>query len=131
MGQRLSQDEVRQVQQKLADMGYDTGTPDGIMGPKTRGAVKKFQQDKSLQASGRLDQKTLDALGVSAPGSTTSGTRGSQGEEGGSMGGEGSKGSQGSEGSMGSPGGGSHGGGSEPESGGGGYGTPRGGAPGD
>ena len=43
----------------------DSGPVDGMLGPKTQAAVKEFQQSKGIQASGKLDQKTLAALGVS------------------------------------------------------------------
>ncbi len=69
--QNLDQDTVKQAQQKLSEQGYEAGPADGIMGPKTQAAVKKLQQDKSLQASGQLDDQTLAALGVSEQSSST------------------------------------------------------------
>ena len=62
--QQLSQEEIRQVQQKLSEMGHDPGPVDGIWGPRTQAAVKEFQQQKDIQATGQLDQKTLSELGV-------------------------------------------------------------------
>lgn len=56
---------IRQVQQQLSSQGYDTGPVDGILGPKTQSSLRKFQQDRQLQASGRLDAQTLAELGVS------------------------------------------------------------------
>ena len=65
-----SSDEVRQVQQHLKDKGVDVGAVDGVMGPKTRSALKSFQQQQGLTASGDLDSSTLTALGVAGGGST-------------------------------------------------------------
>ena len=67
-----SQETVKQVQQKLSEAGHEV-QPDGIMGPKTQAALKEFQEQKGLQASGELDQQTLAALGVSEGGSASTG----------------------------------------------------------
>lgn len=58
-------DEVKKLQQKLFDMGYDLGTAgiDGIFGPKTQEALQKFQKDAKIKPSGIFDQKTFDKLG--------------------------------------------------------------------
>jgi hypothetical protein len=60
----MSRGELRQVQQKLNEMGYDAGQVDGIWGPNTQAAVRNFQHAKGLQATGTLDAQTADALGV-------------------------------------------------------------------
>jgi len=39
-------------------------TADGILGPQTRRAVRRFQQRRGLRAHGRLTSRTLAALGV-------------------------------------------------------------------
>jgi peptidoglycan hydrolase-like protein with peptidoglycan-binding domain len=65
-----SSDEVRQVQQHLKEKGGDVGAIDGVMGPKTRSALKSFQQQQGLTASGDIDASTLTALGVQGGGST-------------------------------------------------------------
>lgn len=46
---------VYQVQKGLKELGYDPGTVDGILGKQTEGAIKKFQHDKSLSVTGRVD----------------------------------------------------------------------------
>jgi hypothetical protein len=58
--------DVRSAQQALKDAGYDVGPIDGKMGPKTAAALRKFQKDHGIQASGRLDSRTLAALGGSS-----------------------------------------------------------------
>jgi peptidoglycan hydrolase-like protein with peptidoglycan-binding domain len=73
-----SPDTVKQAQEKLSAAGMDTGPADGKLGPKTQAAVKEYQQSKGIQASGKLDQQTLAALGVGASsGSASSGSTGS------------------------------------------------------
>lgn len=57
---------VQEAQQQLRALGYDLGVADGSMGSKTIAALKKFQLDHSLPATGLLDKKTLAVLGVKA-----------------------------------------------------------------
>src|ERR1041385_9102213 len=57
-------DSVLQAQQALAAAGYHLGDPDGKPGPATTTAVKKFQTDRHLPVTGKLDAITLAALGV-------------------------------------------------------------------
>jgi peptidoglycan hydrolase-like protein with peptidoglycan-binding domain len=61
----LSQDNVRQVQQALQKKGFEAGPVDGILGPKTKEAVRNFQDRYGMKASGDIDNQTLYALGVS------------------------------------------------------------------
>lgn len=53
---------VRQVQGILQENGYDPGPLDGLMGPQTRQALRQFQRDHNLPASGQLDAATQAAL---------------------------------------------------------------------
>jgi peptidoglycan hydrolase-like protein with peptidoglycan-binding domain len=46
----LSLEQVRQLQQLLARHGYDVGGVDGIIGEKTRAAVKDVQQRLGIPA---------------------------------------------------------------------------------
>ena len=62
--QHSSGSTVQSAQQALQQGGYYKGTVDGKMGPHTRQAIRNFQQAKGLHATGRLNQKTLTALGV-------------------------------------------------------------------
>jgi membrane-bound lytic murein transglycosylase B len=48
----LSRSEVMEIQQHLEKLGFDVGTPDGIVGPNTRNAIKGFQQYARLPADG-------------------------------------------------------------------------------
>lgn len=55
---------VRHVQNRLLELGYSVGHAgaDGIYGMDTETAVKKFQQDKSLEVDGWIGKETWHAL---------------------------------------------------------------------
>lgn len=59
--------EVRSLQQLLAAAGFDPGPIDGIFGSMTELAVVLFQTDRSLAATGTVDQATWDALNADPP----------------------------------------------------------------
>lgn len=59
-----SQASIRKAQQQLKGEGYYKGTVDGIDGPMTRAAIRKYQSDQNLTVSGRLDQQTRSKLGM-------------------------------------------------------------------
>ncbi|GAB5471031.1 MAG: lytic murein transglycosylase [Rhodospirillales bacterium] len=50
--QRLTVAEVRQMQTRLNALGFDSGTPDGKLGPMTKGAVRAYQASQGLPADG-------------------------------------------------------------------------------
>ena len=53
---------MKQAQQRLNELGFDVGTPDGSAGPRTQNALRTFQQDQGLPVTGRLDQATMRQL---------------------------------------------------------------------
>jgi peptidoglycan hydrolase-like protein with peptidoglycan-binding domain len=53
---------VQQSQIRLRALGYDPGAADGAVGAKTTTALKKFQADRKLAVTGRLDPETVAAL---------------------------------------------------------------------
>jgi len=59
-------DEVRQIQTKLKQWGYYSGSVDGIFGPNTEKAVRSFQQKNKLTVDGVAGPKTLAAMGISS-----------------------------------------------------------------
>lgn len=67
----LSANQVRDLQRELSSRGYDPGDVDGQWGPRTQQALRQFQQDQNLIASGRPDQRTLAALGITGAGTQT------------------------------------------------------------
>jgi peptidoglycan hydrolase-like protein with peptidoglycan-binding domain len=63
-------DRITEIQQALAKDGSFTGTPNGKWDDSTVDAMKKFQDAHGLNASGKIDAKTLQQLGL---GSQTAG----------------------------------------------------------
>lgn len=61
----LSRSNIMELQQALSDRGYDTGNPDGILGPATRSAIRKFQAASGMVADGYPGQAVLARLNVS------------------------------------------------------------------
>jgi peptidoglycan hydrolase-like protein with peptidoglycan-binding domain len=79
-GGQWSKDRVKAIQEALKTKGFDPGTADGVVGPKTNQALRDFQKSNNLQATGRIDDKTASALGVEA-GSMGSSSSSSMGKE--------------------------------------------------
>ncbi len=57
---------VKDAQRALKKAGYDVGRADGRVGPRTKAAIEKYQQDNGITASGKLDADTLSKLNVGA-----------------------------------------------------------------
>jgi photosystem II stability/assembly factor-like uncharacterized protein len=57
-------DAIRAAQEALIAAGYHLGEPDGKSGAATIAALKKFQGDRHLPVTGKLDNITLAALGI-------------------------------------------------------------------
>ena len=55
---------VREIQQRLTDWGYYSGSVDGIYGSRTVEAVEYFQEKNGLAVDGRAGPETLAALGL-------------------------------------------------------------------
>jgi hypothetical protein len=56
--------DVVQLQRKLRSLGYFEGRADGFFNNDTMLALKRFQYDKGIKATGIADRKTLDLLGL-------------------------------------------------------------------
>ena len=61
--------QVRQIQQKLQQYGYFSGTVDGVFGKQTYDAVVWFQRKNGLKVDGVVGTSTAAALGLSLGGS--------------------------------------------------------------
>lgn len=72
--QGMSGTQVRTLQTKLNNWGYNAGKVDGIFGRNTTAAVRRFQQKNGLAVDGIVGKKTAAALGMqlSASGSGSS-----------------------------------------------------------
>lgn len=55
---------VKSAQSALNAQGYSAGSEDGVSGPNTQAAIRKFQADKGLAQTGMLDPATKSALGI-------------------------------------------------------------------
>ena len=48
----MSRDDVMEMQRLLGSRGFDAGEPDGVIGSKTRAAVRAYQRAQGLPADG-------------------------------------------------------------------------------
>jgi hypothetical protein len=55
---------VRSVQESLNRRGFDAGPVDGLWGPGTEYALRRFQEANGLTPSGALDSRTMSALAI-------------------------------------------------------------------
>jgi len=53
---------VEELQRRLGDLGYDAGPADGMMGPKTRAAIRAYQSDSGLEADGRVSDELIESV---------------------------------------------------------------------
>ena len=58
----LSRDERFRFQQALANAGFDPGTPDGVLGRRTRAATRDYQKKFGLIADGYPTADLLSAM---------------------------------------------------------------------
>ena len=63
---RLTRVQIREVEQRLADMGYWTGVVDGVFNPATRAALIAFQKWEGRRITGRLSLEEIEAIRTSA-----------------------------------------------------------------
>jgi peptidoglycan hydrolase-like protein with peptidoglycan-binding domain len=78
--QQWPKEKVKAIQEALKNKGFDPGSPDGVVGPKTGQALREFQKSTNLQVTGRIDDRTASALGVDAGGASSQ-SSGSSGKE--------------------------------------------------
>jgi len=64
--------EVKELQKKLIQVGYQVGKVDGVYGKSTTAAVKRFQKSRGLKADGIAGEKTIAELKKLTGESTTS-----------------------------------------------------------
>ncbi|MBO3739365.1 N-acetylmuramoyl-L-alanine amidase [Actinoplanes flavus] len=55
-------EDVRALQERLLEMGYDTGRPDAVYGARTARAVAQFQREVGLVPDGSCGPQTMKAL---------------------------------------------------------------------
>ena len=54
----------KEIQEALAKKGYLHGDASGVWNQDSTDALRRFQQDQNLQASGKLDSLSIIALGL-------------------------------------------------------------------
>lgn len=69
-------EEVRQIQTRLKNWGYYSGSIDGIYGSQTEAAVRYFQRKNGLTVDGIAGKNTLAAMGISSSSSSSSSASG-------------------------------------------------------
>jgi TPR repeat protein len=55
------------VQQQLNALGYEAGSADGVLGPRTQVALSAYQSAKGLDSNGRITPRLLQSLRTDAP----------------------------------------------------------------
>jgi peptidoglycan hydrolase-like protein with peptidoglycan-binding domain len=58
----LSRSQVQQLQEELTKRGFDSGPADGMMGPATRDALRRFQRSVGLPPDGYPTPELLERL---------------------------------------------------------------------
>ncbi len=57
---------VRELQRELNQLGYDAGPSDGIMGARTRGAIRSYQRSQGLLEDGEASSALLNHVRATA-----------------------------------------------------------------
>jgi peptidoglycan hydrolase-like protein with peptidoglycan-binding domain len=66
---------IRKVQQTLNARGYKAGAANGELGETTQTALRAFQKSENIAPTGRLNSRTLSALGIPEGKASAGGTR--------------------------------------------------------
>ena len=59
---KKTKEEKEDVQRALLELGYDVGEVDGVIGNKTRAAIRQFQKDNNLSADAVVGKNTAAAM---------------------------------------------------------------------
>ena len=62
----LTREQRAAAQRVLNARGYEAGPPDGVLGPRSRGAIRTFQADNDISSTGELTSRTMALLGLGA-----------------------------------------------------------------
>ena len=57
---------IQSAQASLSERGFDVGTPDGVMGPRTARAIREFQAAADLPVTGKVDKALMKALNLNS-----------------------------------------------------------------
>jgi peptidoglycan hydrolase-like protein with peptidoglycan-binding domain len=59
---KMTPENRREAQKALQRLGYYDGPLDGIFGPATRSAIRRFQESTGAEATGRLNETEASRL---------------------------------------------------------------------
>jgi hypothetical protein len=76
--QELSINDMKLIQLRLQEKGYDPGNVNGTADETTRVAIRKFQQDQGIPVTGTIDERTANELGFQYSTNPTSRGTGSE-----------------------------------------------------
>ena len=65
--QALAVADVRELQERLNELGYDSGEPDGRVGSMTRAAIRAYQRDNDMPMDGYASGQLLAAIRGETP----------------------------------------------------------------
>ncbi|RSM84513.1 N-acetylmuramoyl-L-alanine amidase [Kibdelosporangium aridum] len=63
----VSGDDVLELQERLLQLGYNAGRPNGVFGPQTERALREFQRDYGLTVDGMCGAETVSAFNRLSP----------------------------------------------------------------
>jgi hypothetical protein len=55
---------IREAQRALGELGYRPGPIDGVVGPRTRDALARYQRSQKIPETGYLDAETMVRLDI-------------------------------------------------------------------
>jgi N-acetylmuramoyl-L-alanine amidase len=67
VSQPITGDDVLALQERLLELGYDAGRPDGMFGPQTELALRSFQRDYGMVSDGICGPATIRAFRQLSP----------------------------------------------------------------
>jgi membrane-bound lytic murein transglycosylase B len=62
----LGRRSVRELQRLLNRLGYSAGRADGVIGSRTRAAIRSFERDRGMEVRGRATTTVLEAARAAA-----------------------------------------------------------------
>jgi peptidoglycan hydrolase-like protein with peptidoglycan-binding domain len=64
---RLSPSEIAEIQARLESLGLDPGSRDGVWGPQTATAIRRYEKSKEQPQIGNVSRELLERLRGEAP----------------------------------------------------------------
>ncbi|MCU0840989.1 MAG: lytic murein transglycosylase [Thiobacillaceae bacterium] len=64
---RMTRDQAQELQQRLAHLGFNPGEPDGVIGSRTKAAIRAYQAARGLPRDGHPSHALLEQLQAASP----------------------------------------------------------------